>query len=512
MRLEFVNQPLQLLERLLEVSVDGMLVVDRQFRYILWNPAMERLTGLSAAEVLGKHAFEVFPFLVETGESERLLKVMSGQAQSSTEREFYVPGTGRKGCYDAHYFPVCDARGEVVSAIAIVRDVTETKLTREQVQETENRFKNMADVAPVLLWMSGTDGLCTFFNQTWLDFTGRSLAQEWGVGWAEGVHFEDFEHCMDTYLAAFNRRQVFEMEYRLRRKDGEYRWILDRGSPRYTPGGSFAGFIGSCVDITERKRLEEELRQAVRARDEFLSIASHELRTPLAALQLQLETMVRALGKSPLDTSRIESKAHRALDKTLHLGNMINVLLDVSRISEGRLPLEYEDVELAAVVRDVIERLRDAAQNAGCTLLLEIAAEPIGRCDRFRVEQIVTNLLSNAIKYGSGKPVRVSLWQRDDWVHVEVEDHGPGIAPEHQTQVFERFTRFVPTRHYGGFGLGLWIAREIVIAHGGRIALHSELDAGARFHFELPLSPRVVQTAGFAESGHERANEVAAGD
>ncbi|HEV8245506.1 MAG TPA: PAS domain-containing sensor histidine kinase, partial [Polyangiaceae bacterium] len=474
MRLELDEvQPFSLLERLVETSADGLLVFDREYRYVLWNPAMEQISGLPAEKVLGALAFDVFPFLLESAEDELLREALAGRATSVKERPFYVSGSGRQGYYDAQYFPLRSQRGEIVAGIGIVRDVTEAKRARERIQETENRFKNMADAAPVLLWMSATDGLCTFFNQTWLDFTGRTLEQEWGVGWAEGIHFEDFQGCMDTYLAAFNRREIFEMEYRLRRHDGEFRWILDRGTPRYMPDGTFAGYIGSCIDITERKRLEEELRHAVRARDEFLSIASHELRTPLAALQLHLETMIRALNRTPKDVARLESKAARALDKTLHLGTMINVLLDVSRISEGQLPLEYEQVALASLVRDVVERLRDAAAGANCAVELRIFAEPLGSCDKFRVEQIVTNLLSNAIKYGAGKPVTVSLRQTPDRVQIEVADNGPGIAPEHHALVFERFARFVPTRHYGGFGLGLWIAREIALAHGGRIGLHS---------------------------------------
>jgi len=163
------------------------------------------------------------------------------------------------------------------------------ELLEQQIRETETRFRNMADAAPVLLWMSRTDGLCTFFNQTWLDFTGRTLEEEWGVGWAEGVHFEDFQRCIDTYTDAFNRRELFEMEYRLRRRDGEYRWILDRGTPRYTPDGTFAGYIGSCVDITERKQMEVELRKAVKVRDELPAMASLELRTPLPPLKMRGE-------------------------------------------------------------------------------------------------------------------------------------------------------------------------------------------------------------------------------
>src|SRR4029077_18002556 len=162
----------------------------------------------------------------------------------------------------------------------------------------------MADAAPVLLWMSGEDGLCTFFNQSWLEFTGRTMAQELGEGWAESVHFEDLAACMSTYLDAFKERRVFEMEYRLRRRDGEFRWVLDRGAPRYTSEGDFAGYIGSCIDITERRKLETELRGAVEGRDHFPFVASHELGTPLTTLKLQVERLQRMLtqeGAAPLD-------------------------------------------------------------------------------------------------------------------------------------------------------------------------------------------------------------------
>src|SRR5205814_5219620 len=138
----------------------------------------------------------------------------------SRGRPFAVAATGRSGFFDGQYRPLLDEAGAVVGGIGVIRDVTERKLAQEQLQETESRFRNMADVSPVLLWMSEPDGLCTFFNQTWLRFTGRILDEEWGVGWAEGVHFEDFQRCMDTYVEAFNQRRIFEMEYRLRRADG----------------------------------------------------------------------------------------------------------------------------------------------------------------------------------------------------------------------------------------------------------------------------------------------------
>ena len=144
--------------------------------------------------------------------------------------------------------------------LGVTIDITDRKQAEEALRESEARFRNMADTAPVLVWMSGADKLCTYFNRQWLDFTGRTLAEELGTGWAEGVHPGDRERCLHAYATAFDARQTFDMEYRLRRADGEYRWLADRGVPRISPAGEFLGYIGSCIDITDRKRVEERLR------------------------------------------------------------------------------------------------------------------------------------------------------------------------------------------------------------------------------------------------------------
>src|SRR4029434_10744128 len=140
-------------------------------------------------------------------------------------------------------------------------DITERKNSEQTIRESEERFRTMANVAPVMIWMSGKDKLCTFFNKGWLDFTGRTLEQELGNGWAEGVHREDIDRCLEIYDNAFSARQEFTMEYRLRRSDGEYRWVLDIGTPRFASDGAFLGYIGSCIDITERNEAEEGERR-----------------------------------------------------------------------------------------------------------------------------------------------------------------------------------------------------------------------------------------------------------
>jgi PAS domain S-box-containing protein len=182
------------------------------------------------------------------------------------ESEYRIARPDGNTCWIAGFGGVeLDERGKPAFARGVSRDITKRKIAEEKLRESEARFRTIADAAPVLIWMSDPDKLCTFFNKGWLDFTGRSLEQEFGNGWTEGVHREDFDRCVDVYGNSFDARQPFTMEYRLRRSDGEYRWVLDSGTPHFAPDGAFLGYIGSCIDITERKRAEEKFRTVLDA-------------------------------------------------------------------------------------------------------------------------------------------------------------------------------------------------------------------------------------------------------
>lgn len=262
--------------------------------------------------------------------------------------------------------------------------------------------------------------------------------------------------------------------------------------------GEILGTMGLCAEVTEqvlaRREVEAlaiDLQKALQIRDDFLSVASHELKTPLTSLQLQLQLLWRALPETDADgnphPARKRIEATRRPAERLH--QLVNNLLDVSRIRAGRLALEHETVDFAALLQDVVARAEADAAGAGCELVLHAGSPVIGRWDRLRLEQVVTNLLSNAIKYGANQPVEMTVVQDGDIARLTVRDHGIGIAPENQARIFQRFERAVSERHYGGFGLGLWIVKQIVESLGGDIRVESQPGQGATFTVALPLEP-----------------------
>ncbi|WP_244237296.1 sensor histidine kinase [Corallococcus llansteffanensis] len=241
----------------------------------------------------------------------------------------------------------------------------------------------------------------------------------------------------------------------------------------------------------ENARLLREAREAVRQRDEFLGIASHELKTPLTPLSLKVQLLqkqvtVLAREGKPVPTERVSETLDVVQRQVRRLSRLVDNLLDVSRISAGRLRLEVEELDLASVAAEILYRFSPAAQQQGTELELHAPVPVVGRWDRLRLEQVVTNLLSNALKYGAGHPVALAVEAHGTTARLTVTDHGIGIAPEDLARIFERFERAVSDRHYGGLGLGLYITRQIVEAFGGTVQAQSEPGQGSTFILELP--------------------------
>jgi signal transduction histidine kinase len=231
-------------------------------------------------------------------------------------------------------------------------------------------------------------------------------------------------------------------------------------------------------------QLLEDVQQAVRMRDDFLSVAGHELRTPLTALQLNVQILLR----TPPTPETLHVRLTAIERQVLRLERLTEELLDVSRIGAHRLMLEREDLDLSAIGQEVAARFTDELRRAGSELELRPSEPVVGCWDRVRVEQVVTNLLTNAIKYGEGKPISMSIERGAASARLTVRDQGIGIDEEDQLRIFERFERAVSLQHYGGFGLGLWITKQVVDAHGGTIEVRSERGRGSTFVIELPLN------------------------
>ena len=274
---------------------------------------------------------------------------------------------------------------------------------------------------------------------------------------------------------------------------GAFSFVAKRPARDFTEADAAAArdLCQRAAFAIEHARLYQAAQEAVSARDEFLSIASHELRTPLTPLYIVFQRLLDSGGTDPLpkvDPERVRGMLVRSQRQVQRLTALVDNLLDVSRITSGRMRIQPEPAELGDVVRDVINRFSDELNRADCLVTLTVDGEVNGSWDRLRLEQVITNLLSNAVKYGAGKPIEIALAQNDERAQLAVRDYGIGIAPEQIPRIFERFERAVSSRSYGGLGLGLYIARQIVEAHGGTIRAESELGSGARFTVELPLT------------------------
>jgi signal transduction histidine kinase len=299
-----------------------------------------------------------------------------------------------------------------------------------------------------------------------------------------------------------------EESWRLRR-DGTRFWANVVMTVIRDDAGRVIGYVKVTRDVTERKRAEEaaeeerrkaaKAEKAVRERDVFLSVAAHELRTPLTALQLKLQGLDQLLRKALSGTPYVEKTTARvgdALRQTGRLTELVERLLDVSRIAAGQLAINPGPVDLASVVRDVTSDFREKASQARTEINVTVEGDASGHWDRQRIEQVVINLVSNAVKYGRGSPVDVLLQGTDSLVRLTIADRGIGISDADLRRIFQPFERAAPIENYGGLGLGLYIARRIVEAHGGRIEVSSLPEQGATFVVTLPKVGPVLQGAG----------------
>jgi len=366
----------------------------------------------------------------------------------------------------------------------------------DHAQDCESRFHVVADTAPVMMWMTRADKAFDWFNKAWLEFTGRSVEQEAGDGWLQGVHPEDRERCIGIFDTSFDARQPFSADYRLRRHDGSYRWVLDNGVPRYGSDGVFQGFTGCCVDIHERKELEERLAERTRAlrlaerrKDEFLALLTHQLRSPLAPIA-NAAALMRHLEPDTPQLTELRKIIERQLDQ---LRALLTDIVDVTRIRQAKIVLHKEHVALDEVVRAAADAAGPLLESQRHLLRMELPDEALWvDADATRLTQALCNVISNAARFTPDPGVIIVALQRDGAsARISVKDTGRGISPEFLPHVFDPFEQEdqTITRKQTGLGVGLTIAKRLTQLHGGDLQAYSEGPGhGAEFVFTLPLA------------------------
>jgi PAS domain S-box-containing protein len=377
-----------------------------------------------------------------------------------------------------------------------IRDITERRLAEAELHEKEVQYRNLANSGMALIRTSGPDKMCNFVNQPWLNFTGRTIVQELGIGWTEGIYPDDFEHCMNTYYAAFIKREEFEVEYRLWHHNGEYRWIMDLGTPNFNSSGEFIGYIRHCFDITQRKNAEQELliakdkaEESDRLKSAFLANMSHEIRTPMNGI-----LGFASLLQEP-DLTGTEQKQYLGIiEKSgIRMLKIINDIIDISKIESGQMHILITKTEINDQIEDIYNFFKPEAEQKGIKLLLRKTLpgqKAIVETDKEKVFAILTNLVKNAIKYTPDGFIEFGYHLKDEFIEYFVKDTGIGIPMDRQNAIFERFIQadIHDVRAFQGAGLGLSISSAYVEMLGGKMWLESKPGLGSTFYFTIPFN------------------------
>ena len=473
----------------LQAIADAVIATDGQGNVTFVNDCASQLTGWAAAEAIGKPLGKVLRTLDE--QTRRSTSVALEQCQQdATAGMVLVARDGTERVIESKMSAIRDRSGAPGGFVLVFRDTTDARRARAALEESEARFRVMADQTPVPLWMSDAARRCVYVNRAWLAFTGRCADEEIGDGWTAGVHPDDFGPRQAAYAQAFDARKSFTLEYRLRRHDGEYRWILDHGAPRFDGDGTFAGYIGACLDITERKEAEATLGKFEQRRSAFVASLVHELRNPLAPIRSSIELLQRIGGG---DDPRI-ARARDIIDRQCaRLAEIVDDLLDLSRIDGGSVQLKREAVDVAAAIERAVARHAAAIRDRRQELRVDLPREALRiRGDGARIEQMLAILLANASKHTppEGK-IAIVARQSGETAELVVSDTGAGIDEAMQPLLFDLFDKAIdgasdaPHR----LGAGLAIVARLARLQAGSVSVQSAgKDQGSTFTLQLPLA------------------------
>ncbi|KQR70300.1 PAS domain S-box protein [Pedobacter sp. Leaf176] len=361
--------------------------------------------------------------------------------------------------------------------LGVIIDITSEVEHRLAIEESEDRFRNMAEATDVLIAVSDLNGGANYFNNAWTRLTGRAMNDLLKSGWTDLIHLEDKQRFLNIYSSAFAKKEPFSGEFRISGVDGEYRWLLAKGTPRFHTDGNFMGYISSSVDITELKK--DEIRK-----NDFIGMVSHELKTPLTAISGFVQVL-QAKAKKTEDNYSLLA-LNRAYNQVKKMTNMINGFLNVSRLESGKLLIEKSHFQLDELLKELIDESDIVQFSHEIKLYVK---DPVAIfADRDKIGSVVSNLLSNAVKYSpAGTSIEVKCEVVEDKALISISDQGIGIDAEDIEKLFDRYYRVNKHHTVSGFGIGLYLSAEIIERHNGKIGVKSEAGSGSTFYFEIPI-------------------------
>jgi PAS domain S-box-containing protein len=477
----------------------AVFLLDTTGHVTTWNLGAQRIKGYQANEIIREHFSRFYTAEdVKAGLPAKALRTALEDGRFE-EEGWRVRKDGSRFWADVVITPVRGANGEPAGFVKVTRDLTERKVAQENLRQSRERSRlvveNLRDYAIFFVDLSGNVG-------TWN--SGAERMTGYRPDQIVGRHFSTLyppeevgegRPRRDLEIASRDWRVEYE-GWRVRKDGSRFQaevamWVL------YNDSGMTVGFIISIKDVTERNKAQEEralrlaAESALRERDDFLSIASHELRSPLSALKLYVQTIRDELKSGNLERAivRLPERLERVQKQADRVEALISRMITVSIIAAGQIKLDPQNVDLSALASVVIAGMTEAAQQARCEVSLRTPGPVEGFWSPEHIEEVVRSLLQNALKFGRGQPVHVEVGADQSQAWLTVEDHGIGIAEAEQERIFERFQRAVDPSNYGGFGVGLWISRQLVKASGGEISVRSEPGQGATFRFSLPRFP-----------------------
>jgi len=468
----------------------GIFETNLEGRFERVNDRFCELTGRTRDALLALRSDDITHPDDLAAEREDFERIRAGLVPAVRREKRYVREDGEAVWVELHRFGIPDMQGKPAFSVGIAEDIMERKEMETSLRRREARFRSLMNSAPVLIWVSGLEGM-EYVNQAYLEYLGVESQEVLGGAWTYFLHPEDRDGYAAAYEQAVRGSQPFEHQFRFRRADGEYRWMMAVALPQFGPAGKFAGYTGASFDITSLKLAEMSLRTADQRKDEFIAMLAHELRNPLAPIT----NIVQMMREQNLD-SKTTDWAHEVLDRQLrNIRSMVNDLLDVSRVSHGKIQLHRERVELSDLVTRSVDALRATIDAAEKQIAIELPTEPVVLfADPVRLEQAIGNLVHNAVKFtpqGGHISVRGTVGENSRNVRIEIRDDGDGITGDALPRVFDLFMQGNTSldRAQGGLGIGLSLVRGLIELHGGTVEAHSDgPGTGSLFSVSLPLT------------------------